>query len=134
MQIRHTLGLLTALGALALAGCEPDDCEALPSSFRLDVEVEGERASLPVRLLLIELDVPPDRYRQTFAVGDTLADHVTSVAIEIDPPLTETTEVGVRIVAYPGTSTASVPLGEDTSEFDVNPDGCNRFRFELNVD
>lgn len=119
-----------ACGAL---GCDPDDCESLPSSFRLEIEVEGEKASLPVRMLLIELDVPPDRFRQTFDVGDTFADDITSVAVELDPPRTEETDMQIRVVAFPATSTTSVPLGETTSDFTIKPNGCNLFRLELDL-
>lgn len=128
---RAVQGALLAL-ALGSAGCEPDDCHALPTSFQLDIELEdGDERDLV--LLRVDLDLPTERRRRFFRIGDTFLDRETSLAVELDPPLTASTTIGVALAAWTSSSTATPPRVESREEFDLGPDGCNRFRMELNL-
>lgn len=129
---------MRALPLLALAvfwagntACDPDNCADLPASFHLDVEFEDREEALDVAALRVDIETPTDRYRRIFQVQDNLSDSKTSIGVELDPAPTEEVRLTVTVAAYTTTSTHGVPAAENTDSFELDPNGCNRYRFEL---
>ena len=119
--------------AVAVGACDPDDCTRLPTSFQLDLELEDKGPRTPAALLRVDVDTGAERRRRYFEVGASVQDGFTSLGVELDPAPTEESSVTVTVAASPTTSTATAPLGEVAERFELDPNGCNRFRLELEL-
>jgi hypothetical protein len=124
-------GLILAGAVLVNLACDPDDCLQRPTSFQLDLELEDEGPPTPAAMLRVDVVVGEERRRRFFEVGDALSDGYTSIGVELDPAPTVETDVEVTVVAYPTTSTTTHTLGETRATLRLDPNGCNRFRLEL---
>lgn len=124
--------LTTALAACSLA-CDPDNCADLPTSFHLDVELDDKEDRDRVSLLRVEVLNGADRFRRFFEVGDAFSDGKTSIGVELDPAPTEEVDIAIAVAAYVTTSTATPPAAEQTAQVELEPNGCNRYRVELDL-
>jgi len=117
--------------SLVNLACDPDNCADLPPSFHLDVEFEDREQALQVSALRIDVTTPQHRFRRVFEVGDTLSDTKTSVGVLLEPAPTEEIEITVNVAAYTTTSTIGQAAAQGEDSFELDPNGCNRYRFEL---
>lgn len=122
--------LLAAVGNLA---CDPDNCADLPASFHLDVELEDKGEATRISLLRVDIEDDARRYYRYFEVGDAFSDGKTSIGVELDPAPTEETEITLTVAGWVTTSTATPPAAEETATVELEPNGCNRYRFELEI-
>ena len=122
------LGLLVAVGNTA---CDPDNCADLPPSFHLDIHLENDETR--PQLLQVDVEAGADRFRRFFEVGDAFSDAKTSIGVELDPVPAAEIELTVTVIAYSGTSSTTAELDRDSATFDLEPNGCNRYRVELDL-
>lgn len=130
--MRPVLLIATVLCASAVnLACDPDNCADLPPSFHLDVEFEDREQALQISALRVDVTTPQDRFRRIFEVADTLSDTKTSLGVLLEPAPTEEIEITVNVAAYTTTSTIGQAAAQSEDTFDLDPNGCNRYRFEL---
>ncbi|MCA9549357.1 MAG: hypothetical protein KC933_04930 [Myxococcales bacterium] len=125
--------LLVLAATLVNLACDPDDCEQRPASFQLDLEFEDKGPPSPAVMIRVDVAYGTERRRRFFEVGEALQDNFTSLGVELDPAPTVETQVDVTVAAYPSTSTTTRVLGEVSQTLEVDPNGCNRFRLELEI-
>jgi hypothetical protein len=125
--------LVLMLSLVGAAGCDPDNCADLPPSFHLDVEFEVGEDTRLVQSLRVDVQTPDQQFRRIFDVADTLGDNKTSVGVVLDPAPTDDIELTVVVAVYSGTSTIGMSLAEATDTFKMDPNGCNRYRIELDL-
>lgn len=115
--------------AVALSGCgERDECENLPASLQLDVQLAEPSIGPRVVFLAMTLRADEARWRRRFPVDGELDDGRTSLAISVSPPPFEPFDLSLHVAALDvGTST----LAEGNVTAVAEPNGCNRFDVEL---
>ena len=121
------LGLLC--GVLAAVSCgELDECENLPASFQLDMNLADPTVGPEVVFLAFNLRADATRWQQRLVVDGALDDGRTSIAINVTPAPSERFELVVDIAAL-DISTSTLAAGQ--VEAIAEPSGCNQFSTEL---
>ncbi len=122
--------VLLAAGCLVFAACGESECQQLPTSFELVVDVDDDLAS--ARSLVVTLENEGDRWRRSYELeADTLADGVTSLAVQIDPDRSVETDIDVSVDLHEGPGGMGRLLASEKKRFDLSPNGCNTFMVEL---
>ncbi len=129
----HRSAPLFILGLIGAAGCDPDNCADLKPSFHLDVEFEPGEDTRLIQSLRVDVQTPDNNFRRVFDIAETLSDNKTSVGVELSPAPTDSIELTVAVAVYAGTSTLGMSLAEATDTFNMDPNGCNRYRIELSL-
>lgn len=132
--MRRIAALLAPALVAGNLACDPDNCADLPASFHLDIELEDKDPPTNISLLRVDLEHGDLRVRRYFETGDAFSDDKTSIGVELDPaPTEEIEDLRITVAAYVTTSTRTPPAAEKTEEVELEPNGCNRYRFELDV-
>lgn len=131
--MRAAIVTATLLVAAVNTACDPDNCADLPASFHLDIEIEDKDEPTRISLLRVDIESGEDHFRRYFEVGDAFSDGKTSIGVELEPAPVEETDIVLTVAGYITTSTATPPADEQTSTVELEPNGCNRYRFELEI-
>ncbi len=111
----------------ALAACDLDVCREHPPAFELEITVDDD-VDGTVTEIEVFIEWADQQVKRTYVIGDALDDGMTSIGVELDPPIEESTELYVLIVGY---DDAGDEIARDDERFDLSPDGCNLFPISL---
>lgn len=111
----------------ALAACDLDVCREHPPAFELEITVDDD-VDGTVTDIEVSIEWADQRVKRTYAIGDGLDDGMTSIGVELDPPIAESTKLYVLIVGYDDLGDV---IARDDERFDLSPDGCNLFPISL---
>ncbi|MCC7385103.1 MAG: CRTAC1 family protein [Deltaproteobacteria bacterium] len=115
--------LTALLACLILVSCKARPCADAPPTIEL--EIHAPETTVALGSLAIVLSAGGNRWEKIYEAGEALADGVTTLGVQIDPPPEEAFDVEVRVRAFSGPGGGGALIAESVDAFVATPDGCN---------
>lgn len=125
------MGRRLSAGLLALlvtGACADDRCKKEPPQFQLDILAPP---GMGARSLEVSVGLAGTERFETFNLQDKLEDGETSLAVLLQPELSEAFDLDVAVTAYDATDGNGAVLAVASDSFSGSPDACNLFSITL---
>jgi hypothetical protein len=119
---------LIALLLVSIAGarCGGEECDGAPVGFELVVTAPDMDQDVQTISVLLAID--EEKWTRSFELGDTFRDGETSLYVAIEPAPEVEFDAALLVEGYSGSGRMTA---RGSGRFLAQPDGCNRFRVEL---